>query len=783
MADDPVPWARAGPQVMFGMDRYGTCTLSVGPGLAALGYANGELVGTSLLELYRDDPAILASIHRALAGESFTATRDVDGRILWVYYQALVDADGLFTGSLAVTTDVTEQLADAGRAAAATVRADTLARLAVTLGREVVAPSDVLDVGVRIATGALAEAGVAWLLTDGGRRVERSTAWHADDDVRRRLQEGLGRVPTGSGWTDPERIGELTEPVRFDRRATEISRHEQAEVSRVVDGVGLGLVHGLRMPLRSRGRTIGAVDFVRGREWGAFGDDDVAFATDLASRFALAYDNALLLEEQREGLRLLAKFEALADASDDLIVIADDRGGVTYVNPRVRAAGLEVHEDDIWVSVAAYTDDGTAREMRTAVGAGERWRGDVALRPGASDPELCLYVEAFPLAVPGSGESVGVAWIARDVTELRAAEQRLLSAHAESGRFQALVEASVDFIAIAGLDGKVEYLNPAGRAMVGLAPDTDVTDTTIADYLTPEGLEQSVAVEQPAVRAQGSWEGESTLRHFDGRPPIPVAIASFLMHDLATGEPIGLATVQRDVTERVAAAARVQRLAEHRQALLMRLVEAQEAERTQIAADVHDDPVQAIAAVDLRLGLLRRRVEEQAPQLIDALEPVQQSVARANERLRELLFDLEAPDVERGLGPALRRAADEIFHQDGVEVRIAADDEPPVETSVRTVAYRITREALINVRKHARARHVLVRVAGRNGGLGVDVSDDGVGLGSRAPRSAPGHHGVTGMRDRASVAGGEVRFSSRPEGGTLVSLWLPAGTGTSVRRR
>ena len=49
--------------------------------------------------------------------------------------------------------------------------------------------------------------------------------------------------------------------------------------------------------------------------------------------------------------------------------------------------------------------------MRTAVGAGERWRGDVALRPGASDPELCLYVEAFPLAVPGSAESVGVAWI------------------------------------------------------------------------------------------------------------------------------------------------------------------------------------------------------------------------------------------------------------------------------------------------------------------------------------------------------------------------------------
>ena len=774
MAEDPLPWARAGPQVMFGMDRHGICTMSVGPGLAALGYRSGELVGTSLLELYRDDPAVLASVHRALAGETFTATREVDGRTLWVYYQALFDADGLFAGSLAVTTDVTDQLADAARAATARVRADTLARLAGALAREVVAPEDVLDVGVRIATGALAEAGVAWLLADGGRSVQRLTAWHADDEVRRRLQEGLARARTGNGWTDPERIRSLVEPVRFDRRETEISEVEQPEVSRVVDG--LGLVHGLRMPLRSRGRTIGAVDFVRGRDRGVFQDDDVAFATEIAGRFALAFDNALLLEEQREGLRALARFEALADASDDLIVLADDRGCATYVNPRMAASGIELRHDDVWATVVVYLGVERAREMRAEVTAGGRWRGDVSLRTDEHGPELLLYVEAFPLALPGPGESTGIAWIARDVTGLRAAEHRLRSANADLSRFQALVEASGDFIAIAGLDGQVTYVNPAGRAMVGLSADTDVTDTTIEDYLTPEGLERSLRVEQPAVRERGAWEGESTLRHHGGKPPIPVEIASFLMRDLATGEPIGLATVQRDVTERIAAAARVQRLAEHRQALLMRLVEAQEAERTQIAAEVHDDPVQAIAAVDLRLGLLRRRIEEEAPQLADVLDPVQESVARANERLRELLFDLEAPDVDRGLGPALRRAADEIFPHSAVEVTIVADDEPPVDTGLRTVAYRIAREALINVRKHARAHQVRVHVGSRDGGLSVDIADDGVGLGDGPPRSAPGHHGVNGMRDRASVAGGEVRFTGRPGGGTLVSLWLPAGT-------
>ena len=134
---------------------------------------------------------------------------------------------------------------------------------------------------------------------------------------------------------------------------------------------------------------------------------------------------------------------------------------------------------------------------------------------------------------------------------------------------------------------------------------------------------------------------------------MPVAIASFLMHDPDTGAPFGLATVQRDMTERVAAERSVRRLSEHRQALLERLVEAQETERAKIAGDVHDDPVQALAVVDLRLGLLRRRIAEQAPELLDAVGAVQETVVAATERLRALLFDLEAPDLDArpGAGP------------------------------------------------------------------------------------------------------------------------------------
>jgi signal transduction histidine kinase len=155
-------------------------------------------------------------------------------------------------------------------------------------------------------------------------------------------------------------------------------------------------------------------------------------------------------------------------------------------------------------------------------------------------------------------------------------------------------------------------------------------------------------------------------------------------------------------------------------------------------------------------------------------------VARANDRLRALLFDLEAPDLDRGLRPALERAAAEVFKDTGVEAVVVAEEEPPASASTRAVAYRIAREALINVRKHAGARTVTVTVTGRDSGLSVEVVDDGHGVGRAPTASQPGHHGLSSMRDRATLGGGRWSISNRPGGGTVVAFWLPdAASGTT----
>ena len=215
------------------------------------------------------------------------------------------------------------------------------------------------------------------------------------------------------------------------------------------------------------------------------------------------------------------------------------------------------------------------------------------------------------------------------------------------------------------------------------------------------------------------------------------------------------------------------------QALIGRLVEAQEDERARIAADVHDDSLQALAAVDLRLGSLRRRLAAHAPAEVPAVSAVTDTVHEAAVRLRSLLFELETPALEAELPEALREAAAHVFEDADVTWSVVERGRGSLPRATRVSAYRIAREALVNVRKHAGARTVVVTVDVRPGGVEVAVLDDGVGLdATTGAGSRRRHSGVTGMRDRAAAASGWWRSGPGPDGaGTCVRFWLPSATG------
>src|SRR6202521_4640817 len=132
------------------------------------------------------------------------------------------------------------------------------------------------------------------------------------------------------------------------------------------------------------------------------------------------------------------------------------------------------------------------------------------------------------------------------------------------------------------------------------------------------------------------------------------------------------------------------------------LVQAQEEERRKIAADIHDDLIQAMTAASLRLQQLRKHAtSDQQQELITRLdEAVRESITR----LRRLMFDLGPPALDRrGLGPALRELLDRM--RPDIEIDYTLDDRLATEPSsaLRIELYRITQEALTNRRKHARS--------------------------------------------------------------------------------
>jgi signal transduction histidine kinase len=210
-----------------------------------------------------------------------------------------------------------------------------------------------------------------------------------------------------------------------------------------------------------------------------------------------------------------------------------------------------------------------------------------------------------------------------------------------------------------------------------------------------------------------------------------------------------------------------------RRRLLADIVHAQEEERRRLAGDIHDDAVQAMTAVLLRIGLLGSRLDK--PDQISLVEELEESIRDTIGRLRRLIAGLSPPELDRaGLAPAVRSALDQLkleFKIDySLENRLIREPGP----EARTIAYRIVQEALANTRKHSGASRVDVVLETQEHGLSTSVTDDGLGFDVEATLAIvrPGHLGLKAMRERAELAEGWLQIESQP-GRTMVKFWIP----------
>ena len=210
----------------------------------------------------------------------------------------------------------------------------------------------------------------------------------------------------------------------------------------------------------------------------------------------------------------------------------------------------------------------------------------------------------------------------------------------------------------------------------------------------------------------------------------------------------------------------------------VRIVEAQEAERSRLAQEVHDGPAQALSNAIFQVEYIDRVLDED-PRVVRAeLRFVRDRLRRELGDVRAFISQLRPPLLdELGLDGSITDAAETLAALTGAQVETSlAAPAGRLANAEQTVVLRILQESLQNVRKHAGARHVWVSTRLEDGQWLLEVRDDGHGFDtSAAVTGGRRNFGLQFMRERADLVRARFEVRSRPDGGTVVTLQIPIG--------
>jgi signal transduction histidine kinase len=214
---------------------------------------------------------------------------------------------------------------------------------------------------------------------------------------------------------------------------------------------------------------------------------------------------------------------------------------------------------------------------------------------------------------------------------------------------------------------------------------------------------------------------------------------------------------------------------DRRQQLLWRLIHAEEDERKRIAGDVHDRMGQRCYELYYQIGRCRdalRAGNGAAEPMIARLYDEARSLA---DEIRDIMNELRPSILDDfGFPEALRECVASLQAHGDLEISLSVgDDLKIVRPEVNVMLFRVLQESILNVRKHAAARHLDIELARDGGGrVRLRVRDDGRGF---DPRGIPrGHLGLLTMRERAEACGGDLEIDSAPGRGTEVRVTVGA---------
>jgi PAS domain S-box-containing protein len=335
-------------------------------------------------------------------------------------------------------------------------------------------------------------------------------------------------------------------------------------------------------------------------------------------------------------------------------------------------------------------------------------------------------------------------------------------------KFRTLADWTYDWEKWVDPQGKIIYTSPSCETITGYtAQEITTNPEVLIEMIHPEDRDfyvhhyRAIHDEQAApesleyriITRQGS---ERWIEHLC-RP---------LFSD--SGQYLGRRISNRDVTIRKQAEQQI--LEKSRNELV--LSQALSAIRSEIARDLHDTLGQNIGFLRMTLEYLAESEQRDTPDLKGYINNMARAANDSYELIRAMLAVLQLSDASDPL-KLFRRYADEVSQRAGFTVQITSTGMPrPISPPQIRQLFYIFREGLSNIEKYAGASHVSAEFIWDEGGFTFQLSDDGAGF-DAASLPAPGHYGLTFMRQRAEILKAEFSIESLPGHGSSIRVTTP----------
>ena len=457
-----------------------------------------------------------------------------------------------------------------------------------------------------------------------------------------------------------------------------------------------------------------------------------------------------ILRESEECFRLLVE-----GVKDYAIFMLDADGYITTWNLGAqRIKGYESEEIIGEHFSIFYTDEDVERghpeeELRIAAADGSYEEEGIRVRKDGSHFWASVLITALRNE---EGDLRGFAKVTRDITARKVAEERerlLTREQAALERATDILESISDAFFAVDEECRFTYVNGKAEQFWGRSRDELLGKNVWEEFPQAVGSEYYRQIRR-AMEEIVTTEFEATF------PVLGVWVAG-----RAYPSREGLSVYFQDVTERKLAEESLRRVTE--------------AERKRIARDLHDSVLQDFSYTTAALGMMVLQAKDATSR--KQLQAAVDAVRRGAQGLREVVNNLRLEDEEDRPFPeivgALVRRSRTMAPALGISLEVGEQVPPAPLGETGTQVSRIIQEALTNARKHSEAMRVSVSVKMDRGDLHVEVSDDGRGFGSE---SSPGV-GLSSMRERAAIIGGELEIESEAEQGTRVRLRAPLPQG------